>query len=159
MSYVLKVKDVDIRVPLTTPEDLWTLKEFNPDLPLIMMITGWTTNFNDPTNPTLDKIYNAYSCRGNYNFVVRFLKKTFFFSKFIIFKALKIQIHPNVFFNFIFHDMVIRLLIQVSLYLVLSTHCFLISWLIDINFRFDRSWNVVGQLCLFIWIGNLCNIT
>lgn len=77
MSYVLKVKNVDIRVPLTTPENLWTLKEFNPNLPLVMMITGWTTNFNDPENPTLDKIYNAYSCRGNYNFVVRFEVKLF----------------------------------------------------------------------------------
>lgn len=31
-----------------------------------------TTNFNDSEIPTLDKIYAAYRCRGNVNFVVNF---------------------------------------------------------------------------------------
>lgn len=69
MKYVLKIKDQNITVPLNQPEKLWSLKEFDRELPLIMMITGWTTNFNDTENPTLDKIYAAYRCRGNYNFV------------------------------------------------------------------------------------------
>lgn len=70
MSFVLKIENQNISVPLTKPEDLWALKEFNPKLPLVIMITGWTTNFNDTENPTLDKIYAAYRCRGNVNFVV-----------------------------------------------------------------------------------------
>lgn len=70
MSFVLKVKDKNISIPLTKPRDLWALDEFDAELPLVVMITGWTTNFNDSTNPTLDKIYNAYKCRGNVNFVV-----------------------------------------------------------------------------------------
>lgn len=70
MSFVLKTNCKNISVPLDEPEKLWSLKEFNPKLPLVMMITGWTTNFNDTENPTLDKIYAAYKCRGNVNFVV-----------------------------------------------------------------------------------------
>lgn len=70
MSFVLKIDNQNISVPLTKPEELWALKEFNPKLPLVIMITGWTTNFNDTENPTLDKIYAAYRCRGNVNFVV-----------------------------------------------------------------------------------------
>lgn len=70
MSYVLKTKNKNISVPLDSPEELWALKEFDPKLPLVMVITGWTTNFNDTENPTLDKIYAAYRCRGNVNFVV-----------------------------------------------------------------------------------------
>lgn len=72
MKYVLKVKDQNITVPLSEPERLWSLKEFDPKLPLVMLITGWTTNFNDTEIPTLDKIYAAYRCRGNVNFVVSF---------------------------------------------------------------------------------------
>lgn len=70
MHYVLKVKDENILVPLNEPEKLWLSPQFNRSLPLIFMITGWTTNFNKSTNPVLDKIYAAYRCRGNYNFVV-----------------------------------------------------------------------------------------
>lgn len=70
MKYILKVKDQNITVPLSEPEKLWSLKEFDPKLPLVMMVTGWTTNFNDTEIPTLDKIYAAYRCRGNVNFVV-----------------------------------------------------------------------------------------
>lgn len=77
MSYVLKTKDKNISVPLDKPEELWLLKEFNAQLPLVMVITGWTTNFNDTENETLDKIYAAYRCRGNVNFVVCFTRYTF----------------------------------------------------------------------------------
>lgn len=70
MSFVLKTTNQNFSVPLNQPEKLWSLQEFNPKLPLVMMITGWTTNFNDTQNPTLDQIYAAYRCRGNVNFVV-----------------------------------------------------------------------------------------
>lgn len=70
MSFVLKTKTKNISVPLTKPEELWANEDFNPELPLVMMITGWTTNINDSSNPTLDKIFAAYKCRGNVNFVV-----------------------------------------------------------------------------------------
>lgn len=72
MSFVLKYENENISVPLNKPQELWALKEFNPKLPLVIMVTGWTTNFNDTENPTLDKIYAAYRCRGGVNFVVRF---------------------------------------------------------------------------------------
>lgn len=70
MSLVLKYNEQNLSVPLHKPEALWKLKEFNSNLPLVIMVTGWTTNFNDTENPTLDKIYAAYRCRGGVNFVV-----------------------------------------------------------------------------------------
>lgn len=69
MNFVLKAKTRNISVPLEKPEQLWSLAEFNKDLPLVLLITGWTTNFND-TNNALDTVYAAYKCRGNVNFVV-----------------------------------------------------------------------------------------
>lgn len=69
MNFVLKTKSKNISVPLEKPEQLWSNAEFKKDLPLILLITGWTTNFND-TNNALDTVYAAYKCRGNVNFVV-----------------------------------------------------------------------------------------
>lgn len=73
MSFILKVKDQNISIPLSKPIELWARKEFDANLPLVMMITGWTTNANDSKNPTLDQIYEAYRCRGNVNFVVKLI--------------------------------------------------------------------------------------
>lgn len=73
MSYVLKINNQNISVPLNKPQQLWLLREFNPKLPLVMVITGWTTNFNDTENSALDVIYAAYRCRGNVNFVASLL--------------------------------------------------------------------------------------
>lgn len=70
LKFILKFGNDSVAVPLKQPEQLWSLPQFNPKLRLVMMITGWTTNFNESTNPTLDKIYAAYRCRGNVNFVV-----------------------------------------------------------------------------------------
>lgn len=72
LSFVLKYKDDNISVPMDQPEKLWALKEFDVNLPLVVMVTGWTTNFNDSSIPTLDGIYRAYRCRGGVNFVVSF---------------------------------------------------------------------------------------
>lgn len=69
MNFVLKTKTKNISVPLEQPEQLWSNAEFNKDLPLVLLITGWTTNVND-TNNALETIYAAYKCRGNVNFVV-----------------------------------------------------------------------------------------
>lgn len=69
MSYVLKIDNQNISVPLKEPTKLWALKEFNAELPLVLVVTGWTTNANDSENSALDAIYAAYRCRGNVNFV------------------------------------------------------------------------------------------
>lgn len=100
MSYILKTKDQNISVPLSDPERLWTLKEFNPKLPLVMVITGWTTNFNDTENDTLDKIYAAYRCRGNVNFVVRF----YYFLIIIFFNVKRIFDYFQTFFLILWAD-------------------------------------------------------
>lgn len=69
MSFVLKTNSKDISVPLNRPQRLWPMKEFNRNLSLVIMFTGWTTNINDTENGALDAIYAAYKCRGNVNFV------------------------------------------------------------------------------------------
>lgn len=69
MNFVLKTKDKNISVPLEQPQKLWSQSDFKKDLPLVVMITGWKTNFNE-TNDALDTVFNAYKCRGNVNFVV-----------------------------------------------------------------------------------------
>lgn len=79
MSFVLKIGNKNISVPLNKPTQLWLRKEFNPRLPLVLMVTGWTTNFNETESPALDVIYAAYRCRGNVNFVVYFNFKLIFF--------------------------------------------------------------------------------
>lgn len=82
MNYILKIGDQSISVPLNEPEKLTSQKEFNLKLPLVMVVTGWLTNFNksNRANSSLDVIYDAYRCRGNVNFVVRIsLKNNVFF--------------------------------------------------------------------------------
>lgn len=73
INYLLKIGDQQISVPLSDPKKLWSLKEFNSNLPMVMVVTGFLTNFNEgiQVNPNLDVIYEAYRCRGNVNFVVR----------------------------------------------------------------------------------------
>lgn len=70
MSFVLKTKTKNISVPLNEPDKLWALADFNTELPLVILVTGWTTNFNESANSALDTVYEAYKCRGGVNFVV-----------------------------------------------------------------------------------------
>lgn len=70
MNFVLKTKSKNVSVPLNKPMDLWKLPEFDANLPLIIFVTGWTTNFNETENTALNVLYKAYACRGHVNFVV-----------------------------------------------------------------------------------------
>lgn len=72
MNFVLKYDNKDYLIPLTKPDLLWKHEKFNPNWPLVLLATGWTTNYNDSIigNSALDTLYKAYHCRGNINFVV-----------------------------------------------------------------------------------------
>lgn len=74
MNFVLKFDHKDYLIPLTEPAKLWTHEKFNPRFPVVLLVTGWTTNYNDTeaniNNGALNTIYEAYHCRGNKNFVV-----------------------------------------------------------------------------------------
>lgn len=59
----------NVSVPLQQPALLWKKTEFNTKYPLVVFVTGWTTNFNE-TNEALETMYKAYECRGDINFVV-----------------------------------------------------------------------------------------
>lgn len=81
MNFVLKFDHVDYMIPLTSPELLWKHEKFNPEWPLVLLATGWTTNYNDSVidNWALDQVYEAYHCRGKINFVVSFIFEIFRF--------------------------------------------------------------------------------
>jgi len=69
MSFILKTKNEDVLIPLTQSEQLWSHASFNPELPLVIVITGWNTDYNVTENAALDTLSAAYKCRGNVNFV------------------------------------------------------------------------------------------
>lgn len=71
MNFVLKVKNDNIFVPLTQSERLWSHEKFHKEWPLVVVVTGWNTDFNGSaiTNDALETLYKAYKCRGNINFV------------------------------------------------------------------------------------------
>lgn len=88
MRFILKVEnESDILVPLTQPNELWSSDKFNRQLPLVILVTGWTTNYNESENSALDTIYEAYRCRGNVNFVVNLNLIFFHFSPFLFFNS------------------------------------------------------------------------
>lgn len=72
MNFILKFDHKDYLIPLTSPDQLWKHEKFNPSWPLVVLVTGWNTNYNDSIidNWALDQVYEAYHCRGNINFVV-----------------------------------------------------------------------------------------
>lgn len=69
MKFVLKTSANNYSFSLNNATELWMHKEFNKDLPFVLLVTGWKTNFNQ-TNDDIDTVYSAYKCRGNVNFVV-----------------------------------------------------------------------------------------
>lgn len=71
MSYVLmRNKKSNVSIPLNQVQKLFTIKEFDTQLPLVILFTGWTTSVNNSDNPALNLLWSAYRCRGNVNFVV-----------------------------------------------------------------------------------------
>lgn len=70
MNMILKANDVDEKIPLLQGELLLASKSFNKDWPLVILITGWNTDYGTNWNPALDPVYQAYKCRGGINFLV-----------------------------------------------------------------------------------------
>uniref|UniRef100_A0A182P6A8 NEDD8-activating enzyme E1 catalytic subunit n=1 Tax=Anopheles epiroticus TaxID=199890 RepID=A0A182P6A8_9DIPT len=69
MNYILMTEDNNITIPLLESDDLWKNEQFNKSYDTVILVTGWTSNVNEP-NRAIDTIYNAYKARGGYNFVV-----------------------------------------------------------------------------------------
>ncbi|XP_053672840.1 vitellogenin-1-like [Anopheles nili] len=69
MNYILMTGDNNITIPLLESDDLWMDELFNKSHDTVILVTGWTSNVNEP-NRAIDTIYNAYKARGGYNFVV-----------------------------------------------------------------------------------------
>lgn len=51
---------------LYKPYEMWTHTEFNKDEPLVIFVSGFSTN---ETKSAVDIVYEAYKCRGGVNFV------------------------------------------------------------------------------------------
>ncbi|KFB44439.1 hypothetical protein ZHAS_00012224 [Anopheles sinensis] len=69
MNYILMTEDNNVTIPLLESDDLWMNELFNKSCDTVVLVTGWTSNVNEP-NRAIDTIYNAYKARGGYNFVV-----------------------------------------------------------------------------------------
>lgn len=69
MNYILMTEDNNVTIPLLESDDLWKNELFNKSYDTVILVTGWTSNVNEP-NRAIDTIYNAYRERGGYNFVV-----------------------------------------------------------------------------------------
>uniref|UniRef100_A0A182QP72 Lipase domain-containing protein n=1 Tax=Anopheles farauti TaxID=69004 RepID=A0A182QP72_9DIPT len=69
MNYILMTEDNNVTIPLLESDDLWRNELFNKSYDTVILVTGWTSNVNEP-NRAIDTIYNAYKARGGFNFVV-----------------------------------------------------------------------------------------
>ncbi|XP_052872169.1 vitellogenin-1-like [Anopheles cruzii] len=69
MNYILMTEDDNVTIPLLESDDLWKNDLFNKKFQTVILVTGWTSNVNEP-NRAIDTIYKAYAARGGWNFVV-----------------------------------------------------------------------------------------
>lgn len=60
MNFILMNKNKNITVAMNEPQKIWSLEEFNPEYPLVMLITGWDVNCTD--NLALNVIWSVSKC-------------------------------------------------------------------------------------------------
>lgn len=91
LTLILKTKYLNISAPLTNPSILWSHKEFRTDhclglfaliseinhvnehfCFLVLFVSGWQTDLLVSISAAQEKMFEAYACRGNVNFVVIF---------------------------------------------------------------------------------------
>lgn len=72
LSFILRTREENISIPITNPAQLWTNGAFNPNLPLVIFVTGWKTNLLIKRSEAQEALTDAYLDRGNVNFVVGF---------------------------------------------------------------------------------------
>lgn len=65
---VLKVDDLNVKVPLHQAESLLSDEKFNRDFPLVIYISDY--ELDEFPSFTAIPLYKAYKCRGGHNFVV-----------------------------------------------------------------------------------------
>lgn len=51
-------------------KDMVKLDTFNKNYPTVILTTGWMSIRENETNVSAEKVYSAYRCRGNVNFIV-----------------------------------------------------------------------------------------
>ncbi|KAM8721311.1 hypothetical protein ACLKA7_007218 [Drosophila subpalustris] len=67
MNFQLRTACHRASFPLLEAEKMWKSPIFDPTKRVVILATGWTTQVND--TETIDKIGQAYNCRGDVNFV------------------------------------------------------------------------------------------
>lgn len=69
VNYEFLTQDQDnVTIPLSDSEYLFNHPKFRMNWNVVLFVAGWNLNVTDET---ITALYNAYRCRGGYNFVVR----------------------------------------------------------------------------------------
>lgn len=69
LHYVLYTITANVSFPLAEPQKIWNHELFDKDKPVLILITGWTTNIHS-LDETIERFYAAYSSRVDFNFIV-----------------------------------------------------------------------------------------
>lgn len=70
LSFVLRTTHHSVAVSMDRSEYLWNHSLFNPNWPIVIFVSGWLST-KDGTSKSENKMYKAFMCRGNVNFVVK----------------------------------------------------------------------------------------
>lgn len=70
LSFVLRTTHHSVAVPMDQSEHLWNHTLFNPNWPVVIFVSGWLST-RDGASKSENKMYKAFMCRGNINFVVK----------------------------------------------------------------------------------------
>lgn len=69
VNFEFLTQDQDnVTISLSTPEHLFNHPKFHMNWNVVLFVTGWNTNTSDEI---VSALYDAYRCRGGYNFVVK----------------------------------------------------------------------------------------
>lgn len=60
--------DFDVKIPLSEADSLLSNKHFKKNLPLTIFVADY--KYSNNSMPIVNEVYEAYKCRGGYNFVV-----------------------------------------------------------------------------------------
>lgn len=69
LNFEYLTQDADnVTIPLYDSEYLFNHPKFRMNWNVVLFVSGWNVN---ASNETITAMYNAYRCRGGYNFLVR----------------------------------------------------------------------------------------
>lgn len=73
LSLILRTRTRNVSFPLASPGNLWNNSAFNLNFSTVLFISGFMTNLKKGDSTAQDLLFEAYMCRGNVNFVVKWI--------------------------------------------------------------------------------------